>query len=372
MSRKPPHRCTPASARLVIALSILVTSSCGGSDPAGTVAPPPPPPTQRPCAPGNLVCHPLDPLPDTIAETGLAAAAPDFVRPSGAHGYTPAYELYADGLRKERFLLLPRGAKVDNANRTAWEYPLGALFVKTFFDDGAGGRRPVETRLIRRVDDRFDPFEYAVYQWSADGTSAQRIDISGNNRGRATVTVAGRSFMHTIPSRNDCGECHEKNALAASTIIGFDEVRLNHKLAGATATQLAALAALDVFTTAPPSLPAAIEDADPVTLGVKRFVFGNCAHCHNGKMNLVDLRPDVLASNTIDKAPDSPGVTPPPGVMRVVPGDPEKSLLFLQTRGSGLPIGLRQMPQVGVEVRDLPEFVSELENMKAWIRSLPK
>jgi hypothetical protein len=325
-----------------------------------------------PCPASDLTCNPLAPFPATLAEAGLSAPAPVFVRAAAGHPYTPAPELYSDGLHKERILLLPPGTTVDNADRAVWKFPVGALLVKTFFDEGGNGgsRRPIETRLIRHGTDRFEPYEFAVYKWSGDG--AERLDIAGNKRGSASVTIAGRSFTHTIPSQNDCGECHNRNAMKTSTVIGFDEIRLNHPGPnGGSDTQLTKLSGAGVFAAPLPATPATISDPNPVLQQLQRFVFGNCVHCHNGAMSLVDLSPAVFVANTIDKEPDSPGITPPAGARRVVAGKPEDSVLYLQTRGTNLPLGLRPMPQVGVEVRDLPAFSAELSNMEAWIRSLP-
>ena len=328
-----------------------------------------------PCPPGNLVCAPLKGFPKTLAETGLLGLvlpSPAHARPAAARGYVPVPELYSDGLTKGRFMLLPPGTRVNNQNRAAWEFPVGVIFVKTFFDQRAGSERPVETRLIRRGTDRFEPFEYAVYRWSDDGREATLLDISGNNHTAVMVSVAGRSFAHTIPSQNDCAECHEKNARAASTIIGFDEIRLNHTAqASGGETLLEAFAKAGVFSAPIPTMPAKIVDANPTLQRVKTFVFGNCVHCHHGQQGVVDFRPDVLVANTVGKLPESPGVTAPDGWARVVPGVPEKSVLYVQARGTGLPNSLKPMPQIGVEVRDLPAFVDELDAMKAWITSLP-
>jgi hypothetical protein len=355
--------------------ALLSTAACGSnqSPPGGpTPAADAGSDTAGPCPAGNLTCDPIAAFPASLEATGLFTSPLRDVRPARGTKYTPSPELYSDGLTKERFLVLPAGAKVDTSKRTAWEFPIGTIAVKTFFDERGGSRHPVETRLIRRVDDRFDPWQFAVYKWNEDGTAASVLRISGNTRNPTPVTVAGRNFTHTIPSRNDCGECHEKNTRAGSNIIGFDELRLNHKLTpDAAAPQLEDLAAQGVLSAAPAKPFAEIKDANPTLERLKRFVFGNCVHCHNGQMNLVDFRPDVFVANVIKKVPESPGLAPPPDHFRVAPGDPEKSVIYLQARGTNLPEGLRPMPQVGVEVRDLPAFADELENMKAWIKSLP-
>jgi hypothetical protein len=372
-------------ASMTLAFLTLALPACGGKTPsppdAGNDASSDLASTDlAPCPTGNLVCNPLAPFPATLAEAGLLAPAPRFVAAAGAHSYVPTPELYSDGLHKDRLLLLPRNqdtkqaSQIDNTNRVAWKFPVGTLAIKTFFDEGGPAtspRRPIETRLVRIGTDRFEPVEFAVYQWNADATRAERIDIAGNRRGSAPVVIAGRSFVHTIPSQNDCAECHNRNAKVRAAVIGFDEIRLNHTATPSTRSRLDELAALGLFKSALPTAPMSIADPDPVLAQVKRFVFGNCVHCHNGSDNLVDLQPDVFVANTIDQLPESPGLAVPPGMKRVVPGRPDDSVVFLQTRGTNLPLGLRPMPQIGVEVRDLPAFAVELENLATWIRSLP-
>jgi hypothetical protein len=334
----------------------------------------PPEETSTPCTPSNLTCTPLAPLPSDLQATGLVAhiTSGETKAADRVFAYAPSPELYSNGLGKRRFLLLPAGKTVNNQNRDAWEYPVGTIFVKTFYDDRSGGPRPVETRLIRVTTDRFEPFEYSVYRWADDGRTATLLDIAGNTRTPVNVTIAGRALTHTIPSKNDCGECHDKNAQAGSTIIGFDELRLNNPgMSGGTTTQLDELGRAGVFATSVPSTPKKITDPNPVLQRVKTFVFGNCVHCHHGQQGIVDFRPDVFVANTIGKPPESPGITAPDGWARVVAGAPEMSLVYLQARGGELPKGLRPMPQVGVDVRDLPAFKDEVEALKTWISSLP-
>jgi hypothetical protein len=103
-----------------------------------------------------------------------------------------------------------------------------------------------------------------------------------------------------------------------------------------------------------------------VLLKLKRFVFGNCVHCHHGD-GPFDLRPDVFVENTVKKPTDASGVTPPPGYLRIVPKQPEKSVIFLQVRRTNLPATLKPMPQIGV----LAPPADELMNLQTWINSLP-
>jgi hypothetical protein len=317
---------------------------------------------------GSIFCNTTGPLPKTIKETGLFPGAPDFSkRPASLREYVPDPPLWSDGLEKQRFLLLPQGTKIDNRDGKRWDFPIGTVFIKTFFDDGGAGHRPIETRIIRRIGgpDAFDQYEYAVYKWNPEGTDAELLDLeAGRTPVMITIKSLGAPFTHLIPDRPDCEQCHASNGKVAQTFIGFDELRLNSPGPTGAGKQLQDMAAL--FTQAPPAKPAEIADADARMLRIKRFAFGNCVHCHNGG-RLFDLHPEMLVANTVGKMADASGIAPPAGWLRVVPGKPEMSILFVETRATALPTGLKAMPPVGVAV---PQAES-VTDLKAWIMSLP-
>jgi hypothetical protein len=345
----------------------------------------------------SVFCQPLAPLPTSIKATGLFPSAPDLGKhPSNMLEYVPDPPLWSDGMEKQRFLILPAGKKIDNTDRARWAFPEGTLFVKTFFDDSGpqGAPRPIETRLIRAG--MSDLFEFFVYQWNADSTDASLVlsDIDGDVNADISVPVTinhmqgaqpfmvngGQPFMHTLPSRNACGKCHEQNGMVAQTFIGFDELRLNSKLtAASTKTQLQTLADAGIFSMPPPADAATIADASNDggrMLRIKQFVFGNCVHCHNGG-GQVDLHPDVFVANTVNKPTEAQSVMPPAGWLRVVPGDPAKSVLYVQMQRTMLPPPtgdgmnrLRAMPPVGVA--DVAADQAALKDVFDWITALPK
>jgi hypothetical protein len=351
--------------------------------------------------PNSLFCKPLGKMPTSIRETGLFPAAPDLTKhPASMREYVPSPELWSDGMSKQRFLLLPAGKKIDNTDRAKWEFPIGTVFIKTFFDDtGAGGKpRPIETRFIRRVGDAnaFTEYDYYLYEWNAQGTDATlvvddengdinqdkpvMVTISRMKDGQPFAVNGGRPFPHVLPSRKACGDCHGENGKLAQTFIGFDELRLNSKFTTTSAkTQLQALGDADIFTMEPPAQAATLADstnpADPLPR-IKRFVFGNCVHCHTG-MSQVDLRPEVFEQNTVGKQVEAQSVVPPRGWLRVFPGDPTRSVLFVQMRrtmlpeptGGGTMNRLRPMPPIGVA--DQAADQAALGDVEAWIRSLP-
>jgi hypothetical protein len=355
--------------------------------------------------PESLLCKPLGDMPKSLKDTGFFPTPTDLTKhPAAMREYVPDPPLWSDGMQKQRYLVLPTGMKIDNSDRKAWKFPDGTIFIKTFFDDsGAGGqRKPIETRFIRN---KGGTFQFFLYKWNPDGADATLllngddgiggdinmdqpvpITIKHTEDGRMLMVNGGMPFMHTLPSRQACGQCHEENAMHAQTFIGFDELRLNSKFPKtATRTQLEDFGAggdlkNSIFTMPIPTDPATITDASNDNgrlLRIKRFVFGNCVHCHAMGSGVFDMRPEVFVANTVNKPTNAQSVEPPAGWMRIKPGFPGQSVIYVQaqrtmipTMVAGKPVKLRPMPPVGVaDVAADQEFLTELA---AWITALPK
>jgi hypothetical protein len=317
------------------------------------------------CAPsGSLLCNPLAPLPNSLRETGFFPTSGnlDLLAPN-VHAFAPSLQLWSNGLHKKRQVILPKGQKIDISDREAWVFPTGTIFVKTFLSDGPMGMKPIETRIIRRTDnpDPFEQYVYDVYRWNDAGTDATLLNI--NERTPAPVTVAGRSFTHQIPSRDDCRKCHGTND---TVVIGFDEVRLNAPLTAGPAarTQLETFSAAGFFNRPLASPAAQIADSDPLTQRVKSYVYGNCYHCHNGNDSTAfAMPPDDLVRVVVRQPTMGSGTAP--GI-RVVPGNPNMSVLYRQMTRMNLMMGYNPMPPVGVQVAD-PEA---LALVRQWIMTL--
>ena len=351
-----------------------------------------------PALPNSLFCKPTGKMPMSLKDTGVFDAILKAEgRPASLLEYVPDPELWSNGLSKQRFMLLPRGGKIDNTSRENWLFPIGTIFIKTFFDDTgpAGAPRPIETRFIRQSDNINIPFEFFVYQWNAGTTDATLVvnDIEGDAEKDVQVPVTikrtvggqpfmvnnGMPFMHTVPSRKACGDCHEANGMVHSHFIGFDELRLNSKFPAAAAkTQLQQVADLQLFTKPIPTDPATVVDTrnDQGRMQrIKRFVAGNCVHCHYEGGQQFDLGPKVFEMVTINQDTMSQSVEMPVGWKRVLPGDPTRSVLYVQMRRTMLPapvngVRLRPMPPVGVSDQAAEQRI--LADVAAWIMSLPR
>jgi hypothetical protein len=278
---------------------------------------------------------------------------------ANALSYAPRYPLWSNGSVKLRQLVLPAGESVDTRT-SPWEFPVGTLLFKTFaFADDAAedGLRYVETRVLRRGEERWD---YAVYRWRDDREDADLLD--GMREQRVEVELEGETFEHAIPSRRQCRACHESSP---SPVLGLDPLQLGHDdgFGGRSALErLHDEGALDRELEPPP--PLADDERAEAVLG---YVAGNCTHCHNGwgegANSVFDLRPDAFLANTVQRDTESSGS----GIgVRIVPGEPRHSVLYLAFTGEDNGTGIEPMPPLGVQRRDaeaarlLERFIAEL------------
>jgi hypothetical protein len=265
------------------------------------------------------------PWPRTLAELGTVADGS--FTPDGGIAYDVAHPLWSSGSSKARHLVLPEGGAIDDGDREAWRFAAGTVAFKTFAD----GERPLETRAIRRL---VDEWEYAVYLW--DGDDAELLDNE-----LAVEIPLDAGGVHTVPARLQCEQCH---ATAASALLGVNELQLADALPG--------LDEVGALAHGAPSDPARIDHPDPTTADVLGWFVGNCSHCHNGgdgENASFDLGPDVALANTID-VPIESSVTA--AGIRIVPGDPLASVLYLAVSGEHDDPELEDMPPVGIDRRD--------------------
>ena len=317
----------------------------------------------------SLVENPLAAVPTDLKDTGVFPAFPDTtkVHPK-AYYFEPRYPLYSNLLDKHRVMVLPEGKKIDTTKRDQWQFPVGTLFFKTFYDK-TEGKRPIETRLIRRIVEtgtQKEQWEFNVYEWSEDGKTASLLNIR-NPKDRMVNVGGAAPITHSIPSRINCQECHLANY---TPIIGFDELRLNGPLAGQTKTQLQDVIDKSFLSAAPTAPFANITATEPKLKWVLEYMHANCGHCHNGGTEtpenitrVYDLRAASFLASTIRQ----PTVGRTKSGMRIVPGRPDQSILFEAFARESNDTELNRMPRVGVNVAD-KDAVARLRD---WIMTLP-
>jgi hypothetical protein len=310
----------------------------------------------------TLIEDPLGELPALLSEVGLFVDMLQREPAPEARRYRPAWELWSNGSEKERHILL--GGPIDNGLREAWDFAPGTLVFKTFlYEDAAEAARPLETRLIRRHPSGWD---YAVYQWNDAGTDATLLPPD-----RAPIPVpvsdaAGETFEHVIPSTYQCRTCHESGT---AVVLGFTELQLSGTFEGSAQgdlSQLEQLAEAGWLRSSLPASPDVIEHADPETRFVLGYLQGNCTHCHNGgsgPSSSFDLRHGVALDALIDEPTASSASA---GGIRVVPGDPDASVLYQAISSETAEGGLMLMPPLGVERRD----ADAISRIRSWIAGL--
>lgn len=306
---------------------------------------------------GSLIAEPLQAFPERFSDVGLYPVAGDLSQtPWQAHYYEPAWPLWSNGSAKLRYISVPEGVQVDTLSPRRWEFPVGTLLFKTFTFPKDGRDVPYETRVIRRGE---DDFEFASYQWQGD--DAVLLD------GKTSVGVmvqapTGEELEHRIPSKLECRQCHESGN---SRVLGFSEVQLARQDGRVRGSHMEAAFGVGILDSMPNS-PEHVEADDEATQQFVGYLQGNCVHCHNGGGGVsssFDMQPGVALANLVGKNTESSASA---AGIRIDPGSPETSILFLAFSGETDNSEVKPMPPLGVQLRDQ----AAVEMMRSWVRGL--
>jgi hypothetical protein len=298
--------------------------------------------------------------PTSLVCTGLYADVATKTLAPGVEAYTPAVPLWSDGASKQRWISLPAGTTIDNANPDEWIFPVGTKVWKEFSKDG----KRVETRLWQKVSATF--WVNATFAWNADESAATRSDGGDIPWGTGT---------YHIPTNDECQKCHRGRN---DHILGFEQTLLG--LAGAQGMTLGRLVAEGRLTHPPASTTLVIgDDGTALAAPALAWMHVNCGTtCHNRNSNatawstgmFLRLDPTQLdgrsvkgfdtLTTTIGVAETSPNW---PGRTRIIAHDPAHSLLYqlISHRGTG-----NQMPPIATSVVD----EADIPLVAAWIEQL--
>jgi hypothetical protein len=320
-----------------------------------------------------------------VLGAGTAAEAPASLRDTGLYAdfdrreidpalvaFAPQYPLWTDGAAKRRWISLPPGTAIDASDPDAWVFPVGTRLWKEF----AFGGRPVETRFIERMA---DGWLYAAYRWSQDGREA----VLAPARGVGGTFALGDGRSHAIPAVTDCRICHESGG--RTPVLGFSLLQLSpdrdplalHVDPGAPRLDLAGLVRDGILVGLPPEIlahPPRIAGRTEAERAALGYMHANCGHCHNAEGPLAKLglnlrhtsgaaaEPGVATTVGVRVVDPAPGQTPD-ALLRVAPGDPDRSLLVqrIGSRWAAL-----QMPPLGTEVVD----AEARDLIRRWIAGL--
>jgi hypothetical protein len=312
-------------------------------------------------------------IPSSLACSGLYASLGEKRVAKDVLEFEPAYPLWSDGASKRRWIQLPKGEKINNAQPNAWVFPVGTKLWKEFM---VGGTR-VETRLLWKVSDTF--WRSGTYVWNE--AESEATSTTGKD-----IRVKGE--LYHLPTTQECDDCHRGQP---DRVLGFSAVNLG--FAAARGLTLKKLWESSLLTTKPPLLALSIGadktglDDDGIALAEKALgiLHTNCGQsCHNptpratAGLSNQNLR---LDSTLLDgRAPDSAfgaiataigqraeGTQWRNHPYRILPGDPKNSLIYQlmnyrdatgKGRGQMPPIASRKIDDAGLKV------------IEKWIRLL--
>jgi uncharacterized repeat protein (TIGR03806 family) len=317
--------------------------------------------------------------PARLSETLVFADLDTLAPAPGLLPYAVQSPLWSDGARKQRWLSLPRGAAIGFSETGAWRFPEGTVLVKQFgmvLDERAPD-------VVQRLETRFlvagagGEYYGLVYKWDADQRDA-RLVLEGAEDTLQIVQADGsvREQTYTYPSQRACNACHSGEG---GYVIGVRTAQLNgtYDYAGpgrGTFNQLSLWSSLGLFEDGGMGdvpvdqyerLVPLTEDAAPLEARVRSYWDSNCASCHNRGSTLASW--DASFSTPLEEQ----GVIlaepvrgdHPEGMRLVVPGAPERSLIYVRSE-SAQP-GVRMPPVLRNRVDE--RYVELLEE---WIRSL--
>lgn len=301
-----------------------------------------------------------DTIPSTLSASGCVSAGNPTQPASGVIPYGVNAAFWSDGAVKERHFAVPDGTQIDLTATGDFDFPAGAVILKSF---RLGGQL-IETRLFMRHPDGV--WAGYTYEWNSGQTEATRV-IGGKTR-----QVGGQTWIY--PSEGECMQCHTS---AAGFSLGPEIAQLNGPItyltSGQTANQLATLEHINLFTTPLPGPPASLAAlADPADTGAvltdraRAYLQTNCAQCHRPggpTPSNMDLRAaTALPSMNICDATPQAGNLGIANARLIAPGDAGRSVLVARMNRRDI----NGMPPIGSRVIDS----SGVMLLTAWVTSL--
>jgi len=285
--------------------------------------------------------------------------------------------LFTDYALKSRFVFLPKGSAATYTKVGVFEFPVGAVLVKTFAYP-ADMRRPsstlraVETRLLIRKP---SGWVAQTYMWTQDQTEAilkragARTEVNFIDR-----TGQAQKIDYAIPNQNQCKECHQLDK--AITPIGPKARNLNGTFAYAQGAenQLIHWTRKGLLSAAPPpnQVPRTAHWDDlraPIHDRARAYLDANCSHCHNSRgvasnsglfLTLEETRATALG---LGKQPVAAGRGAGDLKVGIDPGHPDKSIVTY--RMASVEPGV-MMPELGRSVVDQ----DGLALIRQWIKEM--
>lgn len=273
--------------------------------------------------------------------------------------------LFSDYAEKQRFIALPKGARISMDVNGRLSFPVGTALIKSFGYPDAGGKvKIIETRLLLH---RAEGWVALPYVWRADGKDAE-LRLGGTRVSAAFKKPNGESLTisYAVPNKNQCKQCHS----TSDAITPIGPVLQNMDFADA-ATQKRFLSHFEnpdlllVPTMARWDNPksGSIEDR------ALSYLMVNCGHCHkptgsasNSGLFFADHKGGGAAWG-IGKRPVAAGRGSGNFDFVIDPGHPERSILIHRMKSTDPGVA---MPELGRATAH-DEGIKLLEE---WIRGM--
>ena len=258
--------------------------------------------------------------------------------------YRISTELFKDYAFKSRFIVLPEGEKISYISSEEFDFPVGTIFIKTFYYP-ADFRFPeknwqiIETRLLVHTPEGWIGYPYV---WNTEQTDAI-LDIAGNRQKVLWIDKRGKSknVNYLVPNFNMCKGCHVIDKTFQP--IGPKPRLLNcdNFYDGSHKNQLEKMLELDMIDEMPSveTIPATAEwGSEHYSLNdrARAYLDVNCAHCHNSKGPantsglFLEYNEKDLKKLGVFKPPIAAGRGSGSLDFNIVPGKPDKSIFIFR------------------------------------------
>ena len=280
--------------------------------------------------------------------------------------------LFSDYAFKKRFIKIPNGKTASYHPTEVFEFPEGTILIKNFYYPSDFSRpendwRILETRLLIHETSTWKPLTYI---WNDKQTDAF-LDIAGKSVDVSWMHSDGlvKNVRYSIPDQNQCKSCHMKDGEVMP--IGPTARQLNRLTENGDENQLQLFQASQKLKGLPELASIAkLADYSDLSQSIEARARGwlevNCAHCHRpqGPAKTSGLHLMASVKNPMElgvgKAPVAAGKGSGGLFYDIVPGQPEKSILYFRIISTDPGI---MMPELG---RSIPHQEG-IELIKQWI-----
>ena len=258
--------------------------------------------------------------------------------------YRISTELFKDYAFKSRFIVLPEGEKINYIDSEEFDFPVGTIFIKTFYYPAdfrflEKNWQIIETRLLVHTSEGWIGYPYV---WNTEQTDAI-LDIAGNRQKVSWIDKRGKSqnVNYLVPNFNMCKSCHVIDKTFQP--IGPKPRLLNcdNFYDGAHKNQLEKMMELDMIDEmlSVETIPATAEwGSEHYSLNdrARAYLDVNCAHCHNSKGPantsglFLEYNEKDLKKLGVFKPPIAAGRGSGSLDFNIVPGKPDKSIFIFR------------------------------------------